>query len=344
MKRWMPGFVVLTVFAVPISCGPPKPAVTVPAPVVKAESEPSAATASQQPSPVQEGLAPPQPTLRLPRNFLPTGYAVRLAIDPQATGFEGSIQIAGNLSEKSLVIWLNARKLTVHKAIAQRDGQPDVALTATPAGDDFLELRAAQPLDAGAWTLAIDYAAPFEPLNTTGVFKQTVGDGSYVYTQFEAVYARRAFPCFDEPDSKVPWKLTLDVPKQLVAVANSPQTAETPLPDGKKRVEFAVTRPLPSYLVAFGVGPFEFVDAGKTKRGTPVRVVALAHRTADAAYAAKTSAKLIDYLEEYFGMPYPYDKMDMLAIPITVGFGAMENAGLITYTETLVLLDAKASK
>jgi cytosol alanyl aminopeptidase len=109
-------------------------------------------------------------------------------------------------------------------------------------------------------------------------------------------------------------------------------------------VEFGVTKPLPSYLVAFGVGPFELVDAGKTRRGTPVRIVTLAHRAADAAYAARTAAKVIDLLEEYFGTPYPYEKMDMLTIPITVGFGAMENAGLITYTETSVLFDAKASK
>jgi alanyl aminopeptidase len=321
-----------------VACGPSTPAVTVPAPVVKAEA------AAPKPPPVPEGLAPPQPTLRLPRNFLPTGYVARLDIDPAKSGFEGSIQIAGNVSEPSLVIWLNARKLTVHQVVAQRSGQPDVALAATPRGDDFLELRAPRALDAGAWTLAIDYAGEFDQLNTAGAFRQTVGDASYVYTQFEAVYARRAFPCFDEPDNKVPWKLTLDVPKQLVAVNNAPQTGETALDGGKKRVEFAVTKPLPSYLVAFGVGPFDLVDAGKTRRGTPVRIVTLAHRGADASYAAKTSAKVIDLLEDYFGSPYPYEKMDMLTIPITVGFGAMENAGLITYSETSVLFDPKASK
>jgi alanyl aminopeptidase len=337
MKRWSMG---LTVFTVIISCGPPKPAVTVPAPVVKAEPEAAAPAAAPAPA----GLVPPQPTLRLPRNFLPTGYAVRLELDPAKAGFEGAIQIAGTVSEPSLVIWLNARKLTIHKAVAQRSGQPDVPLTATPAGEDFLALRAPAALAAGAWTLAIDYAADYEPLNTTGAFKQTVGDASYVYSQFEAVYARRAFPCFDEPDSKVPWQVTLDVPKQLVAVSNAPAVAEAPLAGDKKRVEFAPTKPLPSYLVAFGVGPFEFVDAGKTKRGTPVRVVTLAHRAADGAYAAKTSAKLVDYLEDYFGTPYPYAKLDMLAIPITVGFGAMENAGLITYTETLMLMDARSAK
>jgi alanyl aminopeptidase len=96
---------------------------------------------------------------------------------------------------------------------------------------------------------------------------------------------------------------------------------------------------MPSYLVAFGIGPFDLVDAGTTKRGTPVRIVALAKRGAEAAYAAKTSARIVDLAEDWFGTPYPYEKLDMLAIPITVGFGAMENAGLITYSETLILMD-----
>ncbi|HEY0189516.1 MAG TPA: M1 family metallopeptidase [Kofleriaceae bacterium] len=322
--------------AVLVSCGPPKPAVTVPAPMAKPEVSAAA--------PKPDGLIPPQPTLRLPRSFLPTGYTARLELDPAATGFAGSIQIVGTINERSRAIWLNAHKLAITSAVARREGQADVALTATAAGEDFLELRAPVALDAGPWTIAIDYTGAYDALATSGVFQQKVGDQAYVFSQLEAVYARRAFPCFDEPDNKVPWQLTLDVPKAMVAVANAPEKTSTPLGDGKKRVEFEPTRPLPSYLVAFAVGPFELVDAGKTAHGTPVRIVALAHRAADAAFAAKTSAKLIDYLEDYFGIPYPYPKIDMVAIPLTVGFGAMENAGMITYAETLVLMDGKASK
>src|ERR1043165_3387763 len=245
MKRWYPGLAMFVGcgLACSIGCGSNAPAVTVPAPSPVVKSDTTAPRSPTKP----DGLVPPEPTLRLPRNFLPTGYAARLELDPASAGVEGAIQITGNVSEKSLVIWLNARGLTVHKARAQRAGQPDVALTATPKGEDFLELRAAEPLDAGAWTLGIDYAGKFDTLNTTGAFKQTVGGASYVYSQFEAVYARRAFPCFDEPDNKVPWQLTLDVPAQLSAVANAPQTAESPLSGGKKRVEFAPTKPLPSY-------------------------------------------------------------------------------------------------
>ena len=325
--------------AVLVGCGSSKPATTVPAPPTTA---PAATTAE---APVPDGLAPPKPTLRLPRNFLPTSYAVRLELDPAASGFEASIQITGKVSEKSRVIWLNGKKLTIHKAVARRDGQPDVPLTvAAGEGDDeFVSFTAASALDAGDWTLSIEYAGAFDALNTAGAFKQTVAGKPYVYSQFEAIYARRAFPCFDEPDNKVPWKVTLDVPKDLVAVSNAPEASTTALDNGKKRVEFAPTKPLPSYLVAFGVGPFDVIDAGKAQHGTPVRIIALSGRAPDAKYAAKTATTVINYLEDYFGIPYPYDKVDMLTIPLTVGFGAMENAGLITYTETLVLMDSKAS-
>ena len=288
-----------------------------------------------------KGVEPPQPTLRLPRNFVPTSYAARLDIDPAKTKFDGSIAITGVIDQTSSVLWLHGYKLQVGKATATKESS-EIAITVTNVGEDLLQLRASKPLEAGEWTLMMDYAGELDTVSTSGAFKQVVADQSYVYTQLEAIYARRVFPCVDEPDNKVPWKLTLDVPAKLVAVSNTPITSEAPLAGDKRRVEFAQTKPLPSYLVAFGVGPFEIVDGGKTKGGTPVRIFTLAKRSADAAYAAKTSAKLLEITEDWFGIPYPYEKLDMLTIPVTVGFGAMENAGLITFTETLILIDPKS--
>jgi cytosol alanyl aminopeptidase len=289
---------------------------------------------------VDRGLEPPAPTLRLPRNFLPTSYAATLAIDPAQSGFDGAIAITGNVAQRSSVIWLHGGQLKIKRAVATGAGG-EVQLTAMPHGHELLEFRAAAPLDAGEWTLAIDYSGVYDDRNTTGAFKQTVGGAPYVYTQFEALYARRVFPCFDEPGSKVPWKLTLEVPAQLVAVSNTPVVREDALGAGRKRLEFAATKPLPSYLIAFGVGPFDIVDAGKTARGTPIRIITMKDRAPEAAWAARTTAKLLDLLEEFFASPYPYEKMDMLAIPVTAGFGAMENVGLITFTETSILLDPK---
>ena len=318
-----------------IACGSQKPSPTV------ATSSPPAPQPSAPAT--DDGLVPPQPTVRLPRNFVPTAYDVRLAIDPAQPKFDGAVDIAGKISERSRVIWLHGFHLEVQRAVA-RQGETEVPLTVTPRGEDLLEVRAAEPLAPGEWTLHFTYRGELDPVNTTGAFRQTVGNDHYVFTQLEAVYARRVFPSFDEPNVKVPWKLTFDIPKALTVVANTPQVKESPVDDRTKRVEFATSKPMPSYLVAFGIGPFDIVDAGKSKRGTPIRMVTLRGRAADAKYAAQTSPKIVDATEDWFGTPYPYEKLDMLTIPLTVGFGAMENAGLITYTERLMLLDKQPSQ
>jgi cytosol alanyl aminopeptidase len=334
VRRYSGQMRILLVALMVAGCSPPPQTAAI-APTTPT-TPPGSVTSGTGPGP--HGLVPPEPQLRLPRNFSPTRYAATLAIDPARDGFDGTIAITGAISEASSVVWLHSHRLTIARAAATR-GADTIALTATPRGDDLLELRAATPLAPGTWTLALGFAGTYDQVNTSGVFKQTVRGASYVYTQFEALYARRAFPCFDEPDSKVAWQLTLDVPAQLVAVSNTPVARETALGADRKRIEFAPTKPLPSYLVAFGVGPFDLVDAGKTRSGTPVRVVTMRDRAPEAAWAARTAAPIVDLLEALFGSRYPYEKLDLLTIPVTVGFGAMENAGLITFTETVMLID-----
>lgn len=275
------------------------------------------------------------PKLRLPRVFVPTGYAATLSIDPAADTFDGSVTISGEVRERTPVIWLHGKDLTIRQATAQ--GHP---VTVTPRGDDLLEIRG--DLAPGPLALHFVYTGKLDSLNTAGAFKQVANGDAYVFTQFESLYARRVFPCLDEPDSKVPWQLTIEVPKQLTAVSNTPVVRETEV-GRKRRFEFAKTKPLPSYLVAFGVGPFDIIDAGRSKGGTPIRVITMKGRGGETAYAAKHTARVLDLLEDYFGMPYPYEKLDLLTIPIVVGFSAMENAGLVTFTEQLVLFDAKTA-
>jgi alanyl aminopeptidase len=320
----------LVPLALAVACsGPTSVRLTVPAPLGAQVAEVPDAAAPP-------ALDPPAPGLRLPTNFAPTGYEVRLAIDPARPDFSGEVQIAGTVVERSATIWLDAHKLAFHRAVA-RQGAIAVELRVVHHGDELIALRPSRPLDAGAWTLDLAYGGALDEVNTAGVFKQTVDGKPYVYTQFEAIYARRAFPCLDEPDRKVPWRLTLDVPTGQVALANTAVEAEAPLDAGHTRVRFAPTRPLPSYLIAFAVGPFDVVPAGQTSGGAPIRIIGMHGRAADTAWAAKTTARLVEILEGWFGTPYPYGKLDMLAIPLTVGFGAMENPGLITFTETLIL-------
>ncbi len=319
-----------------IACSAPaKPVVAPVAPVV---------VTAPTPPPPPAAVTPTQPTVRLPRNFVPTGYTATLKIDPAMPTFDGSIAIAGEISEPSAAIWLDARHLKISSSYATRgDSQDRVELAITQRTDELIEIRPATILAAGAWTLHFDYVGELDDVDTTGAFREVAAGERYVFSQFEAVYARRVFPCFDEPDNKVPWQLTLEVPAGAIAVSNTPVAATTDLPNGGKRFEFEPTKPLPSYLIAFGVGPFEFVDAGKTTSGIAVRMIVPKGRAADVAYPAKTIARVLDLLEAWFGTGYPFRKLDWMEIPITVGFGAMENQGLVTGAERVTLVDQNSS-
>jgi alanyl aminopeptidase len=140
---------------------------------------------------------------------------------------------------------------------------------------------------------------------------------------------------------KVPWQLTLEVPAAMTAVGNAPVASET-VDGATRRVAFAPTQPLPSYLIAFAVGRFDVVPAGTSSTGAPLRILTPAGQAAEAGFAAEATPKLLAAAERWFGTPYPYAKLDSIAVPITVGFGAMENPGLITYRAPLILMPADA--
>jgi alanyl aminopeptidase len=280
---------------------------------------------------VAQDLAPP--ALRLPDAVRPLGYAAELTIRPAESAFRGSIDIEIEVKRATPVVWLNARFLAVESA---RAGANSAQLL--PGGEDFVGLRFDPPLAPGAASLHLEYRGELSERDTAGAFRQQEAGDWYVYTQLEPIYARRVFPCFDEPGYKVPWQLSLVVPAANTAVSNTPAVSETALPENMKRVRFAPTRPLPSYLIAFAVGPFDSVDAGTAGRNaTPLRIIVPKGMAAAARYAAQVTPRLLEMSEAYTGIPYPYGKLDSLAILQRGQFGAMENPGLITYALPLIL-------
>ncbi len=193
-----------------------------------------------------------------------------------------------------------------------------------------------RPLPAGEMDLHVDYEGSIDETSTQGVFRQKDGDAWYVYTQLETTDARRAFPCFDEPAYKTPWELTLTIPPGTSAVSNTPIVSEAPAKGGGKVVRFGKTEPLPAYLIAWGIGPFDYVDAGRAgMKKTPIRIIVPKGKASRARYAAETSGPILEIIENYFGMPFPFAKLDQLVIPQTVTFSAMENAGLVTWSESV---------
>jgi alanyl aminopeptidase len=279
---------------------------------------------------------PRPPDLRLPGSAAPRTYVIDLTVDPGRNSFRGVADIAVTLAAPTRLLWLNSTELTIEKASAKAAGEP-VGARAVPGGDEFVGLSFDREVGPGPLELRIEYSGRIGETTTQGVFRQKDGEDWYVFTQFETSDARRAFPCFDEPSYKAPFQLTLRIPKGTSAVSNTAIASESEA--GEQRVvRFRKTPSLPSYLVAFAVGPFDYVDAGRAgAKKTPIRIVTPRGKASRARYAVETTGELLEQLESYFGMPFPFEKLDQLAIPQTVSFGAMENAGLITWSESALL-------
>jgi alanyl aminopeptidase len=270
-------------------------------------------------------------------------YQARLRIDPNEPTFSGVIDIDLTLASPSALLWLNAVKLTVDHA-QFTVGKQTISARVVPGGEDFLGFApsSGQPLPAGPARLHVEYRGQISSHDNRGLYRLKEGDHWYAVTQHESIFARRTFPCFDEPSFKVPWQLTLEVKEGDLALSNTPAVGEKREHPGMKTVSFAPTKPLPSYLVAMAVGPFSLADGGTAGRNkVRVRVAAPAGRTADARWAAQISGPILEQLEAYFDRPYPYEKLDMVTVPLASARGAMENPGLVTFGESVIVTPAR---
>jgi alanyl aminopeptidase len=286
---------------------------------------------------------PPKTRLSEVENIAPKSYRVDLTLDPEKSTFSGAIVIQMDIQQPLQTIWLNQEKIAIQSATVNA-GSKELKASVVPGGDDFVGLHFESPLAAGAAVATIRYTGVVQEKNSSGIFRQQESGNWYIFSQFEATDARAAFPCFDEPSYKTPWQLTMHVPEKNTAISNTPVASETRA-SGMKTLVFKETKPLPSYLVALGVGPFEFVNAGLAgKNKVPVRIVVPKGKMAEAKYAAEVTVSILNKLEEYFGIPYPYEKADQVAIPNTAGFGAMENVGMVTYDQALILADPKVDQ
>jgi alanyl aminopeptidase len=273
----------------------------------------------------------PAPEFRLPDIGRPTRYQLDLTIVPSEPTFQGSEAISINLKERTGVVWLNAKDLTIQEVNVQAGGASQPARWWITG--EFLAVDLPEPMGPGPVQIAIRYGGKLDEKSNVGAYRRKSGNDWYVYTSFTPIDARRAFPCFDEPGYKAPWEVTLHVKRDQVAVANAPVVSETDEPGGMKRVVFAPTQPLPSEVVALAVGPFDVVDAGAAgEKRIPVRIITPRGRAAEAAAARSPTPEIVAQLEQYTGIPYPWDKLDHLAV-LDMPFGATENPGLITYRD-----------
>jgi alanyl aminopeptidase len=276
------------------------------------------------------------PSLRLPASVRPEAYALTMHMSPTEEHFSGTVEIDLKVSAPTDVIWLHAGDNLDVKNVKLTGQGPMRDARIERGGEEMVGFGFSEPLASGAYKMTVMYEGKLPSRDGKGAYRQEEHGDWYIFTQFESTDARRAFPCFDEPGFKAPWRITIEAPKDQLVFANTPEDGQKPIANGWKSVSFATSKPLPSYLVAFAVGPFEIVDGGKAgEKQFPVRIIVPKGKSAEAAYAAKTTGEVVNRLEKYFGIPYPYEKLDHIAVPMKGG--AMENPGLITYGTGTIL-------
>ena len=286
---------------------------------------------------------------RLPAGVVPRHYTIELSPDLEDATFAGTVAIDVDIEDPVDSITLNAAELRIVRAqlitasgeAVELDSQLDaeserLVLTRHSAGDRFA---------AGPARLEISFDGILND-QLHGFYRSTyTDDGGATHTiattQFESTDARRAFPCFDEPALKATFATTLIVDDGLLAVSNTAETGREPMEDGRVRVSFATTMPMSTYLVAFVVGPLEVTEAIDCA-GVPVRVVHRPGRGDQTGFALDVAAHALQWFSDYYGLPYPSDKLDLVAIP-DFAFGAMENLGCVTFREVLLLVDPGAA-
>jgi cytosol alanyl aminopeptidase len=281
---------------------------------------------------------------RLPSGPRPLLYALTLTLDPSQSGFSGESNIELSVAAATPYVVLHGQDLEVDELWFEQDGERIAATIAVRAAasqtPDEWVIHAARALrpsaDAHKTQLRIRYHGTFSN-DLSAMYRVLEPSGAYVFTQFEATDARRAFPCFDEPAFKVPYQVSLRVPATHHAYSNGAQLREE-LQGAWKTVHFAETRPLPAFLVAFATGPLQVAASAQ---GTPAVRILTANGRSGAEPALAGATALTQILANYTGIAYPYGKLDLVAVP-QFSAGAMENAGLITFREERLLLPGAA--
>ncbi len=278
---------------------------------------------------------------RLPRSVVPASYDLHLHPDIDAASFSGTVRIDVEVRETTTEIVCNAADLVVDEAWLERDGNRTTLDARLDEEAERLVLVPDHPVDPGTATLHVVFRGELND-KLRGFYRSTYHDDDGVErhlatTQFEATDARRAFPCWDEPDAKATFTIALTIDESLTAISNSAQVARTDLGDGTVEVRFAPTMVMSTYLVAFVIGDLE-ATAPVDVRGTPLRVVHVPGKGELAAFALEVGAFALEFFEDWYGIAYPGDELDLVAIP-DFAFGAMENLGCVTFREVLLLVD-----
>jgi aminopeptidase N len=275
---------------------------------------------------------------RLPETARPENYKLRFTPDLDNAKFTGDETIAVRVLKPTSEIPLNAVDIDFHE-VTIRSGSTTQNAKVTPQKEkEMVVLSVEKPLAAGPATIHITYSGILNN-EMRGFYIGKDDQGRrYASTQFEATDARRAFPSFDEPEYKATFDITAVADKGLTAISNQKVISDEPGPGDKHTVRFATTAKMSPYLAALVIGNFEYIEGEAD--GIPIRVYATTGKKEMGKYALEVASNVLKYYNNYFGIKYPYGKLDLVGIP-DFSAGAMENTGCITFREVILLIDEK---
>ena len=278
---------------------------------------------------------------RLPKSTYPNRYEIELDVDLDKFSYTGTQKVDLNVVETTNKIVLNSVGIQVTKAKIQNTEQ-DISLEVSYIEEDEkIVFESEEVLSKGLYKLYLEFNSEITN-DLKGFYKSSYmsegGEKKWIATtQFEPTAARSAFPCWDEPEYKAIFSMTIITDEKYLRVSNEMVLEEEKIENNKLRTKFADSMKMSSYLVAFVIGDLEATVVGKSKT-TDIRIIhrpGFSHQT---SYAGTAAIKLLDFFEDYYKIPYPGTKLDLIAIP-DFAMGAMENIGAVTFRENLLLFD-----
>jgi puromycin-sensitive aminopeptidase len=282
---------------------------------------------------------------RLPRHVIPAQYDLRIEPDLQSHSFTGHEIVTLTVTEPTTELVLNATDLEVSAATLSGEGQPPRTGTVRME-EEHQRCHITYPsvIAPGVWKLSLAFRGTLND-KLRGFYRSSYKDErgiahSLAATQFEATDARRAFPCWDEPQFKAVFAVTLAIDPALTAISNT-RIVDDRLEGGKRIVRFAESMKMSTYLVAFIVGKLVPTDPIMARQ-TPVRLWSVPGKQHLTPFGHEIAVYSLNFLADYYDIPYPGDKLDLIAIP-DFASGAMENLGAITFRETALLLDQRTA-
>ena len=281
-------------------------------------------------------LAPPASAQRLSDDIVPEHYTLWFAPDLENATFQGRETIRVELRTPTDAITLHAAEIEFEEVTIEAAGSTQAARVTLDATTETATLLVPQQIPAGAATIRVTYSGILND-KLRGFYLSRANGRSYAVTQMEPTDARRAFPSFDEPAYKATFDISMTIGQGDTAISNGAQLSDTPGPDpGTHTVSFATTPRMSTYLVAMIVG--DFVCRSGAADGTPIRICSTPDKLDLTAFALEAAEQQLAFYNEYSGIPYPFGKLDIIAVP-DFAAGAMENSGAIIFRERLLLVD-----